>query len=238
MARRSIRKTLKSGPVHRWATARLYMGLTQACRLLRHEFRPLYMGALRYSTSLDNLAEVIELVELREMKRDIGTILDDLEQWPLPARGIDLLQFFNIIQSQSEKMNVHGIGYPVDYPYDIPSYLPGFWMRMRGYMTEFTSRIPHLRLLSKPDSHPSSAMDDLEHLLQITIPPMDDKSRNQREADSYVWRFVRSVHLEIKDCTVECHRGDDRFTSQITSQRDKGNPRYFSKRIMGYGARR
>ena len=67
------------------------MGLTQACRLLRQEFRPLYMGALRYSASLNTLAEVIELVGLADMKRDFGTMLDDLDQWPLPEQGIDLL---------------------------------------------------------------------------------------------------------------------------------------------------
>lgn len=237
MARRPNRKTIKSGPVYRWNTARPYMGLTQACRLLRHEFRPLYMGALRYSTSLDTLAEVIELVGLVDMKRDFGTILDDLDQWPLPARGIDLLRFFNILQSHSEKMNVHEIGYPAEYPYDIPSYLLGFWMRMREYGTEFTSRITHLRLLSQAESRPSRAMDDFEHLLQIKIPPMNDindASRNQREADSYGWWFVRTVHLEIKDCTIECYCGDARYTSQITSHRDKDKPRYYSRRRMGH----
>jgi len=132
---------------------------------------------------------------------------------------------------------VHEVTHPAEYNYDIPSYLLGFWMRMREYGTEFTSRITHLRLLSQPESRPSRATDEFEHLLQITISPMDDTydaSRNEREADYYGWRFARSVHLEIKDCTVECYCGDARYVSQITSHRDKDKPRYYSKRRIAH----
>lgn len=76
------------------------MGLAQTCRLLREEFRPLYLGSMRFSTRFNALPYALDLFGSPDMKRDLGSIMKDLAQTPLPATGVDLFEL-------TEKMRIH-----------------------------------------------------------------------------------------------------------------------------------
>ncbi|KAH7392134.1 hypothetical protein DE146DRAFT_634310 [Phaeosphaeria sp. MPI-PUGE-AT-0046c] len=80
--------------------SRPYMGLAQTCRLLREEFRPVYVGPMRFSTRFNALPYALDLFGSADMKHDLGDIMKDLAQTPLPAAGVDLFELI-------EKMRVH-----------------------------------------------------------------------------------------------------------------------------------
>ncbi|OAK99238.1 hypothetical protein IQ06DRAFT_16629 [Phaeosphaeriaceae sp. SRC1lsM3a] len=97
---RKVTKMKKRLASTRPTHSRPYMGLAQTCRLLREEFRPLYLGSMRFSTRFNALPYALDLFGSPDMKRDLGSIMKDLAQTPLPATGVDLFEL-------TEKMRIH-----------------------------------------------------------------------------------------------------------------------------------
>ncbi|KAI4700305.1 hypothetical protein J4E81_004343 [Alternaria sp. BMP 2799] len=78
-----------------WATAhdrRPYFGLTQACRTLREEFRPLYMSELGFCIDL-HVDKYLATFGANEEEQRIGQSVANIMQAPLSDDGADLLPF-------------------------------------------------------------------------------------------------------------------------------------------------
>ncbi|KAI4651844.1 hypothetical protein J4E93_002040 [Alternaria ventricosa] len=78
-----------------WATAhdrRPYFGLTQACRMLREEFRPLYMSELGFCIDL-HVDKYLATFGANEEEQMIGQSVANIVQAPLSDVGTDLLPF-------------------------------------------------------------------------------------------------------------------------------------------------
>jgi hypothetical protein len=143
------------------------------------------------------------------MKRDLAIMLADIDQWPYPAHGIDLLQLFSVLRSHEEKVKVHDCS-PTDCRYHLPTILISFWARMYEDMAVHVRPITELRLLSRLNTRPSCAEEKYERALRIRVlfPELPVQDSTTRAESSARW-FVKATNLlHIHDFSIECHCGD------------------------------
>ena len=91
----SIKSRKRCKSVKQWAAAherRPYFGLTQACRMLREEFRPLYMSELGFCIDL-HVGQYLLALGSNEEELSIGQAVTNIMQTPLSDDGADLLPF-------------------------------------------------------------------------------------------------------------------------------------------------
>ncbi|KAI4696529.1 uncharacterized protein J4E88_000706 [Alternaria novae-zelandiae] len=91
----SIKSRKRCKSVKQWAAAherRPYFGLTQACRMLREEFRPLYMSELGFCIDL-YVGQYLLALGSNEEEQSIGQAVTNIMQTPLSDDGADLLPF-------------------------------------------------------------------------------------------------------------------------------------------------
>jgi len=91
----SIKSRKRYKSVKQWTAAherRPYFGLNQACRLLREEFRPIYMSELGFCIDL-HAGQYLVAFGSNEEEQTIGQSVANIMQAPLSDDGGDLLPF-------------------------------------------------------------------------------------------------------------------------------------------------
>lgn len=232
MAPQPSSKTRGSDSVLYWKPRLPYVALTQSCRLLRTEFRPLYVDALHYSTTLYDLSGLLVLPGLESMEHEVGPILKDLKQWPLPALGIDLLHLISIMRFYEARVRVSR-GCSCEYRYELPTRIITWWLLCREDVNSQLRTITDLRLLSKRVTRSTHFNMDYEHVLQITI-PSQSSARDQSRAYTFGKWFIRSVSLYGHEVTVRCNCGDSQHTWELSYERNQR--RHYSRRKKSYRA--
>ena len=91
LAHRLKRPWHKTAAAKPWKATRAYIGLTQACQILRKEFLPLYFNALHYSTNPNSLGRFMNDFNFTDLRKEIYGIVSTLLYKPLPSRGVDVL---------------------------------------------------------------------------------------------------------------------------------------------------
>jgi hypothetical protein len=218
MARKHARKRRRNVPVYRWDTARPYMGLTQACQTLRNEFRPMYLSTLRWSMNFQSLPGVLDLFGPADMKRDLGGMLDDLRQMPLPPAGIDLLELIRISRIHQDKVRLKCGWTAENNPVSIAGYLIIWWLQLGEDNTSTMNRITDVRLQLRPDEErPPNEKPRFDTVLRITIPVHGNSERNLLMADSFGKIFMKMTHCTVvfELFIIEVHCGDRRKSWKI-----------------------
>jgi hypothetical protein len=98
------------GPVNfRLATLdRPYMGLTQACRLLRQEFRPLYPRIFPVHHGIRYYGEYLLAFGLNETVQAMGKLITTASLDTLPQHyGYDIFAFFNVVHDSNVQLPPH-----------------------------------------------------------------------------------------------------------------------------------
>lgn len=91
----SIKSRKRYKSVKQWTAAherRPHFGLTQACRMLREEFRPIYMSELGFCIDL-HAGQYLAAFGSNEEEQSIGQSVANIMQVPLSDDGADLLPF-------------------------------------------------------------------------------------------------------------------------------------------------
>jgi len=108
----SIKSRKRFKTVNQWDAAherRPYFGLTQACRMLRDEFRPIYFRELGFAIDL-HLGQYLATFGSNEDEQSSGQSVANIMQAPLADDGADLLPFLEKLrklkQPRLEKPNM------------------------------------------------------------------------------------------------------------------------------------
>lgn len=92
-----------------WAKAhkeRSYMGLTQVCQLIRQEFRPLYLGAIKVYISPRYIPQYLSAFGLDEMTRTMGATF--FKDGPIGEDSIELMPILRCMADLRIELNSEG----------------------------------------------------------------------------------------------------------------------------------
>jgi hypothetical protein len=128
------------------------MGLTQASRALREEFRPLYIHALRYSIAVEDLEDFSHSSGIIQINAETRAMLAVAKESPFPTQGIDILPLINYLWCPEAKVYVSAKGCNSAQTwstYDFASHIKNHFSRSGS---TFGSRVSKVILRSVPTS--------------------------------------------------------------------------------------
>jgi hypothetical protein len=128
------------------------MGLTQASRALREDFRPLYIHALRYSIAVEDLEDFSHSFGIIQISAETRAVSAAAKESPFPAQGIDILPLINYLWRPEAQVYVSAKGCHSAQTwstYDFASHVQNHLSRIRSGST-FSSRVSKVTLRSVP----------------------------------------------------------------------------------------
>jgi hypothetical protein len=186
------------------------MGLTQACRALRKEFRPLYIHALRHSVDLEHLDAFIESFETPYIDPENRAVLRIAKHMPFPTDGVDILPLIKYMELHAAQVYPSAKGGHsaknwggFDFVYMIRYYFSSFC-----YWQTFDSRPTSivLRIIPPTPVLPHEAY-DVQRVLSISV-PMNHRNPISAEALKNVGDdFIQSCfcrHKQVLQIEIYC----------------------------------
>jgi hypothetical protein len=197
------------------------MGLTQACQMLRNEFRPLYLSDMRFSTNFDDILEMLEIFGPAEVKRDFEGVMGDLKRSSLPAPGINLHELISITRAHQDKVRARSMWRGRSDKVLIAGYIVAWWLQLRPSNVATVQRITEFRLYSRPCSEQSPTNKQEYTVLKLSIPTGVHEAQNEAMAESFGRLFIHMAHLITGfQVIVELHCGSFRMEWKIDYKAD------------------
>jgi hypothetical protein len=81
------------------------MGLSQTSRILRREFRRMYIDTSAFNMMTTDMQRFIDIFGSEEMAQQVGHVLTVLKQTSLPAQDIDILSMIRYLQQLTNKFD-------------------------------------------------------------------------------------------------------------------------------------
>jgi hypothetical protein len=165
------------------------MGLTQACNILRPEFRPLYLRSFKVRVAPPQLDGFLTNLGINDEIRLMGHFITAAKKGPLPDNGLDVLPFLNSLREKDDVkvyLNSHremdywgwGIGTVID-------------TLSRGYLRRNASHTGILHATFIKHKHPSHNVPnrDVELVLKLDLVFFSLKTglQKQQEMSSLIY---------------------------------------------------
>lgn len=195
-----------------WNSARPYIGLTQACRVLRKEFGPMYFENLRYTLDLHDFDRFIDTFELTNFDESIRGVVTALRQERLHKDGIDILPLLRFMGSSETRSKIRFVC-EKKRDWDLID-LTGR-LHHRWHPEQENQNITHVMLHHRPVlTDPSDRRNEFETVILITLHP--NYGWNKTRTQTIGKEFIRTTDLETGfDLIVECRCDKSKSIWQI-----------------------
>ncbi|KAI4714682.1 hypothetical protein J4E89_000363 [Alternaria sp. Ai002NY15] len=217
----SIKPRKRYKTAKQWAVAhdrRPYFGLTQTCRTLREEFRPLYVSEIGFSIDLGQIGQYLAAFGSNEEEKIIGQSAANISQSPLSEDGADLLPVLERFRElkQPRLIDDHPVIYGGERYWDCDSLfaLICFWWHGHtlGISAEAKSGITKITFVKRPDAERDDPPND-RPMLVIDLDANVFVSQTHQTMDAHMRRLISGFGLRQLNNTITQFRcGHKRFT--------------------------
>ncbi|KAI4932544.1 hypothetical protein J4E85_002942 [Alternaria conjuncta] len=212
----SVKSHKRFKTAKQWAAAherRPYFGLTQACRMLREEFRPLYMSELGFCIDL-HVGEYLLALGSNEEEQNIGQSIADIMRAPLSDDGADLLPFLKTLhglkQPRLDKSCVFSRGRQCWDRDCVFAILCHSWQRDTDGLAEAKTGITKITFVKRPDCY------NLSNGRPMLVLDLDSKffmSRTRKVMDVHMRTLISRFDLgDLHTMITRFRCGGESFT--------------------------